>query len=248
MNKTLTEIISELTPSKVNDRLIIKNKRKKYQSNEMERKLGLSRYWGYSYPGYNQSGNPETHYKNCVESLNTMELRLRELFSGFQIKTNERTETQVTRLWTEESTMPLFEDIYKKGILNYIFSPFRELAHNLLKAIKKEHEEFCSDMVTMSGILGEYNPKTEKILIFTNENNQEINFSVSPNRYFKRYFQGISMEVCDRSHRLLKYQHLPILLQLIGFDYGDRQFREIQDRLIQTDFSPLRREFPYISN
>ena len=246
METLLTDRIRELTPKLVNGRLITRNKRLGQFDYEAERKFGLSKYWGYSYQDYRQSRNPETHYRNCLDSLKSMEAQLRELFSDFQVQTDERKDVSFQKLWTEEATLPLFEESYKKGFLAYVLSPFKQLTGNILRALKQEHQDFCFNMNDLSGMSRDLDPKTERLLILKSQRIGEAVFSVCPDRYFTRCYERMGMEVCDKGQRILGYQHLPILLKLKGFDSGDRRFRDLHERLVLMDFNPLKREFPFV--
>jgi len=95
----------------------------------------------------------------------------------------------------------------------------------------------------MCGSLG---PKIERLLILKSPKDGEVIFSVSPNRYFSKCSEGISLEVCDAGYSLLGYNCLPILLQFKGFDSGEKRFRELHERLARMDFDPIKREFPFV--
>jgi len=244
MDQSLHDKIRKVTPNRLKDRLVVPGRELDYDY-EAARKYGLSRFWGYSYPDYRQTRNPEVHYKNCIRSLDSMESQLRDLFSGFQIKDGDRADVPFKGgVWTEENTMPLFEEAYRKARI--VYNIFGELARGLLRLVKSEHKKSCSILNDISGDCGDIDPKTERILVWNAGDKREIRLSVSPDRYSRRYLYGVGLIVCERGQRLYCWQHLPILLQFNGFDNNDTKFRELHERLATTDFSPLKREFPFV--
>lgn len=240
--KSLIDKIRGLTPNIVNDGLITKNKSLRFNY-EAERKYGLSKYWGYSYPEYGSSISPKIHYKNCVYSLKNMESRLKKLFSGFKLKEDEQVESLSESSWKEEHTDSLFKDAYT-GIINKIKSSFEK--SYLLNELIEYQKRFTSNMNSLLGFTGIMDPKIERLVKLESPYGEEVIFSVSPDRYFRDSSEGVQICVADKGTSILGYNHLPILLQFKKFDSGDGRFRELHESLATTDFNPITREFPFI--
>ena len=257
MVESLTDKIRELTPKYANPRLVVGGKDgQKYEYNdEMERKFGVSEYWGFGYPTH-EKGLVIDHINLCNQTLFKLEETLKQVFSDFHVKVDETGEYPgssysssnfTERPWNEENTSPLFQDLYlKSGIIYQIgkfFQPFKNIAEYLFSLVYKEQTDFCDMLNQMPDCWHERVTQKERILILESEKGEQVMYTVTPRRYRSRG----SIYVLEPGFVPFGLgADVPIMIKLDGFKYEDKKFRERHEALVTHDYTPLRIHFPEI--
>src|SRR3989338_9390363 len=211
--RTIIEQIKQLGPTQIGQRFYLPD-------NHPLAKPTTVKYIGYQYPRYESFLSPSGHFQLCRQALAEFEGNIRTLFPNAPLKKDELTRDDFVEglIWDESIINPLFKRIRGKwrtfAKLTQSIPILKPVSEKLAWSLLRSQNELTRNMNWMSGTQGYFDPQDERLLVLDQPDVGRITLSVTPHRYYQRFFGGVSLLIADPGIRYLGTDPLPILVRV----------------------------------